>query len=287
MARVSDNEDEDIDLTYKPQELCDKLLASIGSECEQLIDFKLPVANMSKMIDLVLGLINKHLVLPPGGDTALLLWSLVTYLYDKFPAFPRLFVYSPFPNCGKSTTLQFIEGLADNGKIFSQISPASFLKKVDAGGHTFILDESDTYLVKTGEMTGIINSGAYKKGAIHSKCNNNNDPQDYITWRPVAIGGIGFDYLAEASKTRCIKIELQREKGEVKPINFDLIDAFENTRMVFAKWASSIPEEVINTHFKPHSLVNSRTVQMWTPLFTVAKLLGEDMLRKCDESYKA
>lgn len=100
---------EEIDLTFKLHPVSKKVLEEIGSDCEQLIDYKLPLANINDMIDSVLDLINRHLVLPTGGDIALLLWTLSTYCYDEFPAFPRFFVYSPFPNCGKSTTLQFME----------------------------------------------------------------------------------------------------------------------------------------------------------------------------------
>ena len=54
--------------------------------------------------------------------TAVTLWIIGTYLMDVWQLWPKLYIYSPEKECGKTRLLSVVEALSKDGRMASNIS---------------------------------------------------------------------------------------------------------------------------------------------------------------------
>src|SRR5436190_7078472 len=59
------------------------------------------------------------------------IWTLLTHVYEEFTWSPRLLVYAPAPQSGKSTLLERIAALAARPNLCHDLTPAVFFRDVD------------------------------------------------------------------------------------------------------------------------------------------------------------
>jgi hypothetical protein len=69
--------------------------------------------------DDILKVIKRHSVLTEEEVDAMTLWLLSSYIMDSFRIFPKLSLISPEKRCGKTTTLEVINSLANDGLMVS------------------------------------------------------------------------------------------------------------------------------------------------------------------------
>lgn len=62
---------------------------------------------------------HKYLVLPDYAAEAMTLWAFSSYAINAFRIFPKLCIRSPEKRCGKTTTLEVIEGFSH--KVWSTV----------------------------------------------------------------------------------------------------------------------------------------------------------------------
>ena len=92
--------------------------------------------------------LTAHIILPPGAAVAITLWIILTYCFDAFLILPILMLLSPEKRCGKTTLLLLLNGLVNNGRLSSNISPAAVYRIVEKFKPTLLTDEADTFFKK-------------------------------------------------------------------------------------------------------------------------------------------
>jgi hypothetical protein len=218
------------------------------------------------------------------------LWIAHTYAIASFDFTPRLAIWSPEKRCGKSLNLEIVSRLVTKSRMTSSISGSALYRMISQDESTvFLIDESDRVFGGKGDrekaeaLTSIINSG-FKRGATIWRCKPNSlDPEEFATFAPVALAGIGTRSIPETIADRSLVIEMRRKYPNEQILEFESDEAeaiFEPLRAGLALWIDSIREELRPCRPEFPSELNSRARDVWRPLFKIASSAGEEWLEK-------
>jgi hypothetical protein len=119
--------------------------------------------------------IRRHVVFPsPAAARVLAVWVAETHYLAGRPAphaMPIIDIYSPEPECGKTTTGKVLAALVNQPEFMSNISPATLYRIVDGEQPTLIWDEFD-WLLKSDrrdDVIALLNAG-YRAGNAVVRC---------------------------------------------------------------------------------------------------------------------
>jgi len=120
------------------------------------------------VLDLLLRLIEKHIVITDEERIAVALWILHTYLFNRYTHTPRLALLSPVNGCGKTTLLRLLELLVRDGTSSANATPAVIYHELARSPYlTWLVDEADNLdLLRhaNGVMRSVLNMG-HARGA--------------------------------------------------------------------------------------------------------------------------
>ena len=123
-----------------------------------------PVAGEQLLSDLE-KTINEYAVLPPHGDTAVVLWVLFSHLHGTAGFSPILAATSPTAACGKTTLLTLLTALCPRAIAASGFSVAALFRVIETSHPTLLIDELDSFLSGDEALRGLLNSGHSRGGA--------------------------------------------------------------------------------------------------------------------------
>lgn len=232
--------------------------------------------NPVELLDEFTEVLEKHTVLPPESIHAIALWCVYSYSHDCFDISPRLLLTSPEKRCGKTTTLGVIAQLANRALATSNITPASIFRIIEEAKPTLLIDEADTFLGKSEDMRGIINSGHGRTGAsIIRTVGDEHKPRRFSTWAPMLIALIGLP--PETILDRSIAIPLLRKKKdeEIERLN-PLNVKFDELRSKALRWSMDNAESLRTSSHEACDWLNDRAADNWRPLLAIANAVGGD-----------
>jgi hypothetical protein len=167
------------------------------------------------------------------------------------------------------------------------LTPATVFRLIDAEQPTLIIDEADTFVAGgSSELTGIINSGHAKTRAFVTRCvGDGHDVKRFSTWSPMVLAAIGL--LPSTIIDRSIVISLNRKaKNQTcKRIDADLFNQAKVGREKLLKWSIDHKDAIKKNPIEPPSCGNDRAVDNWRSLFTVASLVSDNWLQRCNAAY--
>lgn len=227
-------------------------------------------------------------ILPPGGDVAIALWIMHTYLIQPantpqiINTSPVLSINSPDRQCGKSTVKQILERFVARPCATDNISTASLYRLIERDQPTLLIDEADTFLMQRQEMVGILNSGYRPDGfVIRQGGANFTEPLKFPTWGAKAIFSIGV--LPPALYSRCISIPMKRKRPEEKVTRFNVYirqreTALTDIRRKILRFTLDNSEAISSC--TPHlpECLDDRQQDNWEPLLQIASHCGTDWL---------
>lgn len=255
---------------------------------EDITPFTGPVDG-NALLDHIEATINNHLVLPKGCAEAMALWCLSTYCIDNFRVFPKIFIYSPTKRCGKTLVLEILDCFVRRGLTASGITPAVIFRVIEQEAPTLLIDEADEHLKDaSGDMAAIINSGHTRSSASVMRCRPKTlEPERFSTWAPMAIAAIGT--IKATIMDRSITIPIQRmikqQKSMVTKVPPDLAAKMLLYREKLLKWSQDNEAKCKANIITPPDIGNDRAQDNWSPLFTLATLISDKWLKKCEVAY--
>jgi hypothetical protein len=239
--------------------------------------------------------VRKFVVLPSETDYSVVcLWIAHTFFTNEISTTPRLAIISPEYGCGKSRVLEVLEKLCFKGEKLDHFTRSYLMRTVDSvrtefgKSPTLLVDELDAVWGRKGDegeaIRAFTNSGYRDSGfyGITEGEGKNRRPTKFRTFAPMALAGKG-EIIPESVTTRGITIRLQRRKENQQIENFlgrkeVLIEAEE-----LQEWLVSWSElKVQDLNFDPEMPVIDRDREVWSPLFMIAELAGEDWRRKAE-----
>ena len=237
------------------------------------------VVSGEALLDALVAFLESYMVLPAFAPVAIALWIIHTYLIDVTDYTPYLHVTSPVRECGKSTLLEILAWLAYRGFKTDSITPAALYRKNDKHHPTLFLDEIDVRVKMEGSeaLRGVLNSG-FRRSGKHTICvGDNHDDQDFSTWGPKVLAGIGR--LWDTVTSRSIPIRLARaQKAELSRLtklrDDRIADECLPFRQKLLRWANDNREALRVADAVAPEELGARQCDVWRPLFAIADVSG-------------
>lgn len=220
------------------------------------------------------------------------LWSIGSYFYHIFPAYPYLFINGP-KRTGKSKLLLFLKPVCHNAFMSSSITTAALQRTIESLRSTLLIDEHEFFSnrhklsERQMELRAALLDG-YHIGSEALKVEGDKDKRvnTYATYSPKALANIaGLDDILE---DRCIYILMQRALGPQKNTEIDVtdhewIDIKNKLHRLYLENASVLSElsAVCAVDFKA---VQSRDRQLWLSLVTLARFFEERGIKNLTNS---
>jgi len=141
----------------------------------------------------------------------LTLWSIGTYFFHLFPAYPYIYV-GGIKQTGKTKLLNILERICFNAKNSIDLSGSALFRNVEVFRTTLLIDEAD--VLDNPERKQEIRKllwGGYKRGSLVDRTNPNTlQPEWFEVYSPKAIANIkGVEDVLE---DRCIVLIMKRGK---------------------------------------------------------------------------
>ena len=206
----------------------------------------------------------------------LTLWTIGTYFYTMFPAYPYLALNGP-KNSGKSTVLRVLQPLAFNMVTTSDPTGPSMFRLIHYTSCTVGIDEAERYHNPKDpgmqQIRQLLNSG-YKQGMPAIRLiGEDMKPQAFDVYSPKILAAIMG--LEDILASRCIAIPMRRTDKQMPcfPPDFDGADLRHQLYMLVL---SSFQPIYANYFERPelHKLHN-RSGELWSPLVALAAFFEE------------
>jgi hypothetical protein len=243
------------------------------STCTTTIDGYELLLDISKAI-------RKFVRLEESQAIIVALWILFTWIFEKFAETnPFLRIVSPEPNCGQSTLLDVLEHLTRAGWLISSSTKSNFVRKVQTGRITFLLDEGDAFLQENEDFRNVLDAANRPNGRTGLSVKQGDDwvSTDINVFVPVAIASIKKLRRMETVEQRSIHIWLKRAtKAERKVLTKARLRTLKQTLEPiadrYARWAIDNAGQIIGK--EPQlDFEDGRDCDKWEPLVAIADYL--------------
>ena len=167
-----------------------------------------------ELLDDIASALRRYIIFASDNEPdAIALWSLGTYLMNVWQLWPKLYIYSPERECGKTSLLNAVEAFVKNAKVTGSITPSALYRIIETYKTTILIDEADRFVRENEELNGIINAGHTRRTATKILVEKTRDggfePREFSLWGPQVIAGIGGQ--ADTLLSRSIKVGLRRK----------------------------------------------------------------------------
>jgi DNA primase len=206
----------------------------------------------------------------------LTLWTVGTYFYTMFPAYPYLALNGP-KNSGKSTVMRVLQPLAFNMITTSDPTGPSMFRLIHYTSCTVGIDEAERYHNPKDpgmqQIRQLLNSG-YKQGMPAIRVTGDDlKPQAFDVYSPKILAAIMG--LEDILASRCIAIPMRRTTRKMPSFPPDFDGA--PLRHQLYTLALTHFQAVYRNYFERPELhkLHNRSGELWSPLVALAAFFEE------------
>ncbi|MEO8607477.1 MAG: CHC2 zinc finger domain-containing protein [Chloroflexota bacterium] len=201
----------------------------------------------------------------------LTLWTIGTYFYTMFPAYPYLALNGP-KNSGKSTVMRVLQPLAFNMITTSDPTGPSMFRLIHQTSCTVGIDEAERYHNPKDpgmqQIRQLLNSG-YKQGMPAIRVTGDDlKPQAFDVYSPKILAAIMG--LEDILASRCIAIPMRRTTRKMPSFPPDFDGALLRHQLYIL--ALTHFQVVYRNYFERSELhkLHNRSGELWSPLVALA-----------------
>jgi DNA primase len=212
----------------------------------------------------------------PVESAILTLWTIGTYFYTMFPAYPYLALNGP-KNSGKSTVMRVLQPLAFNMVTTSDPTGPSMFRLIHYTSCTVGIDEAESYHNPKDpgmqQIRQLLNSG-YKQGMPAIRLiGEDMKPQAFDVYSPKILAAIAG--LEDILASRCIAIPMRRTDKKMPSFPPDF-DGAGLRHQLYTLALTHFRTVYTNYSERPalHTLHN-RSGELWSPLVALAAFFEE------------
>ena len=213
----------------------------------------------------------------PQYTFALSLWTLATYLWPSFDAFPYLVITSATKRSGKTRLSELLSFAASNARNFAGMTAATLFRSIRDENPTIFIDEAETLSSESADtMRSVLNVG-YRKGQTIPRMGKAGVEQwpAYCPKVFILIGDV-FDTLRDRS------IVIIMRRGEApKRFLYEIAKAEgEELGQRFAAIAAEGKADIFDAFMSSSGLsfLQDRDEEIWMPLFAIASVVCPDRM---------
>lgn len=215
----------------------------------------------------------------PAYVFPLALWTIGTYCFQEFDAYPYLVITSATKRSGKSMLAEQLAFCCSNPRQFAAMTASTLFRSIAEESPTIFFDEAETLASDAAStMRAVLNVG-YRKGQTIPRVGGRGITE-FPTYCPkvfVLIGDV-YDTLrdrsivitmrrAEAPRRRLYKVA--KEEGE--DVRIQIASALESRTALIAEAFAKHPEL---------DFLTGRDAEIWTPLFAIASVFCPSRLEE-------
>jgi hypothetical protein len=231
------------------------------------------------LLEEIYAFIKRFVLLSEAQSTVAALWTVHTHAFEAADCTPYMSVTSPEKRSGKSRLLETLRTIVANPWKTEQASVAAIFRKIDSESLTLLLDESDAAFKGSEEYSEalrcILNSGHERSGKVTRCVGKDFLCQDFSTFSPKAIAGIGK--LPDTVADRSIPFNLKRKTRDEKVERFRLRNVkaeAKRLREQLEAWAAQHIEELRDARPELPESLTDRQQDGAEPLLAIADLAG-------------
>lgn len=219
--------------------------------------------------------LRKYVVMSEQQALVVALWSINTWVYERFASVPFLEIVASTKRAGKTTLLDALRMLCRGPEQFAIVRILTILRMIEhyEGRVTILIDEAEQFgRANLGDTRQGVATG-YRQGAQHA-VSVGKGFQRFRTFAPWAFAQIGNVH--NVLRDRCIEIELQRGRPAAS--------LSENRDTAAAEAQELIAELILYSKVSAErhgriaivaaDWLHGRERELWTPLVSVAAWLG-------------
>ncbi len=267
-----------------------KALAPADDENSVLSPFTDPEAwehevSLPELLDELEAIIIRYSVLPEYAYTVIPLWICFSWCIDAAHTAPILAISSPEKRCGKTTILSILQLLTKRPLATSNITPAALFRMIEAYTPTLLIDEADTFLNKSDELRGVLNSGHTRYSAyIIRTVGDDHKPQLFNTFGAKVIAMIGK--LSDTLEDRSIVIKMRRklQSETVQRLHHSSMDEFATLQRKLLRFADDNVERLKQIRPEALSIKSDRMLDNFELLLSIATLAGPNWLGRAHKA---
>jgi DNA primase len=212
----------------------------------------------------------------PVESRLLTLWTIGTYFYTMFPAYPYLALNGP-KNSGKSTVMRVLQPLAFNMVTTSDPTGPSMFRLIHYTSCTVGIDEAERYHNPKDpgmqQIRQLLNSG-YKQGMPAIRLiGEDMKPQAFDVYSPKILAAIAG--LEDILASRCIPVPMRRTDQQMPTFPPDFDGA--SIRHTLYSLALTHFQPIYHNYFERPELhqLHNRSGELWSPLVALAAFFDE------------
>ena len=244
-----------------------------------------PVGGAS-LLNGIAAAIRQHVVLADHARDITALWTLHTYLIDRFLVSPRLGISSPTKGCGKTLLLDVLSRLVARPLPTTNVTPAAIFRVVEAHHPTLLIDEADTFLYDNDELRGVLN-GNRKGSTVLRTVGDDHEPRAFAIYSACAIALIGR--LPDTLNDRSAHVELKRRlpSEQADPFRPDRADHLDELARKAVRWTKDNAVRVGEADPEmPDGIIN-RAADNLRPLLAIADAAGGEWAQRARKAAEA
>jgi hypothetical protein len=216
--------------------------------------------------------------------TVMAAWTLGTYLFPVFQAYPYLWLTSSEPGCGKSLLGQMLANLSFNGEFMTSPTEANMFHLPEQNRGVQVWDEvelgSQVERGRFQSVKAILLNGYRNGGAVPRQVGKNWDQQvKYHVYCPRVL--IGLSDLPETAQQRSIRLALRKRDASQKVPLYRVHDQSKEETEVRGKCILTALKcaEAVNEFYQDNSLragletlmqkAGREVDDIWLPLFAI------------------
>jgi putative DNA primase/helicase len=227
----------------------------------------------AELLDLIVGEIGRYLAVREGEAEVLGMWAAFTHADDLFFVSPRLWLQSPEPGCGKTTTMNVLYRLVADPLFTVDITAAALFREIDQRRRTVLLDEGDA-LFDSAELISLLNSGYQANSASVVRARGTHGTQRFSTFFSAAVATIKPVPPAFASRTIPLRLRRRRPDENVEQLTLGGVKTLCELSRKAARWVSDNKDQILNSKVIVPDFLSNRAADNWKPLLAIADVAG-------------
>lgn len=201
----------------------------------------------------------------------LALWSLGTFCFPDFDAFPYLVITSTTKRSGKTMLSEQLAFCCSNPRQFAAMTGPTLFRSIQDEAPTIFFDEAESLNSEAAStMRSVLNVG-YRKGQVVAR-SSGTGIKEYPTYCPKVFVLIGDVY--DTLRDRSIIVSMRRADAPQRRLYSIALEEGKAIREEAAALVKSRQAEILEqyTQDNPIDFLTGRDEEIWMPLFALARV---------------
>lgn len=225
----------------------------------------------------------KYMGMPAEYAFVASLWAIGTRLWDQMDAFGYVVITAETKRAGKTRLMELLSFLSRNAQNLTGVTASTVFRLIRDKQPTLFIDEAENLTGAANDLRSALNAG-YRRGT--SVPRTEAGTQEIVQWpvycpKVFVLIGDTFDTLND----RSIVFRLRRAKQDIRFSHFVAQNEGAELGRMADSFIKDAGADVLDTYasqklYDELSFMGDRDVEVWTPLFAIAKTLAPQRMEE-------